>query len=353
VNEPTFWHSRLFEATILLLIFVNIIMVFVDEAIDIDSLTFTFFMHFLVLLSTVVFTTEYIVQLWACVEDSRYYGNRWSWVCKPLSLLQLVSLIPFFIDLYLIFASDDSYRISNSRDDDYKRNGGNHRHRFKMGMVLQGLRLLRTLSCLRLTHQPLSRVVRVFTNKKAELMVMLSSLMVLIMLSGAIIYILEHDQQPSKFNNLASAMWWSAVTITTLGYGDMVPETTLGRLFASILAMVGIFIFAVPAGVVSSGFVEGALERGKSAATAENTEKSRVFQRKIEQKLDLILDRVMRSQEAQQRRQEEQQVTLQRLCLALERLSDGQSRSSEDAGDPAQAIAREQRPRRAPSASIR
>jgi voltage-gated potassium channel len=302
----------------LLLIFVNVLVIFVDEGVDIESSAFTFFDHSLVLFSTVVFTAEYIIQLWACVEDSRYSGHfgRCKWATKSLSFLQLVSLVPFYIDLYLILTTTQKDNAADTDIDWNKNSTPRSRHRFKMGMALQGLRLLRLLSCLRLTHQPLRKLILVFDRKKAELMVLLSSLMVLIMLSGVIIYLLEHDEQPRVFHSLAASMWWSAETITTLGYGDMVPQTSLGQFYASVLTMAGIFIFAVPAGVVSAGFVEGALERNKHDANVASSANSRAFERKVEQKLDQI----MRVQEVQHKRQEEQQATLQRLLLALDRL---------------------------------
>ena len=68
------------------------------------------------------------------------------------------------------------------------------------------------------------------------------------------IYILEHEAQPEDFGSIPQSMWWAVVSITTVGYGDVVPVTTGGRFFASLAAIFGVGIAALPAGIMASGF---------------------------------------------------------------------------------------------------
>ncbi len=75
----------------------------------------------------------------------------------------------------------------------------------------------------------------------------------------------ENGAQPDKFSNIPQAMWWSVITLTTVGYGDVFPVTVMGRLLAGVIAIVGIGLFALPAGILGSGFVE---EVRKSTDTA-------------------------------------------------------------------------------------
>jgi voltage-gated potassium channel len=66
----------------------------------------------------------------------------------------------------------------------------------------------------------------------------------------------EHDAQPDKFSSIPSAMWWGIATLTTVGYGDIVPITALGKFLGGIFAIAGVALLALPAGVLSSGFFE-------------------------------------------------------------------------------------------------
>ena len=77
----------------------------------------------------------------------------------------------------------------------------------------------------------------------------------LILFSSACMYYLEHEAQPEAFPNILSTLWWAVSTLTTVGYGDIYPVTAGGKLFASIVAMVGIGLVAIPTGLMSAAFV--------------------------------------------------------------------------------------------------
>ena len=74
-------------------------------------------------------------------------------------------------------------------------------------------------------------------------------------------YDVEHDAQPKNFPDIPSAMWWGVVTLTTVGYGDIYPITPLGKFLGSVIALAGIGLFALPAGIIASGLVEEAKSR--------------------------------------------------------------------------------------------
>ena len=73
---------------------------------------------------------------------------------------------------------------------------------------------------------------------------------------AVIVYDLETRAQPEVFNNILSSLWWSMATITTIGYGDMYPITTMGKVMGSVMSVVGVFIVAVPVAILTSGFIE-------------------------------------------------------------------------------------------------
>jgi voltage-gated potassium channel len=69
-------------------------------------------------------------------------------------------------------------------------------------------------------------------------------------------YFAENEAQPDKFPDIPSTMWWSVVTLTTVGYGDVYPVTSLGKLFAAIISITGIGMFALPTGILGANFVQ-------------------------------------------------------------------------------------------------
>ena len=75
-------------------------------------------------------------------------------------------------------------------------------------------------------------------------------------IASMLMYDIEHQAQPDKFKNAFSAMWWAMSTITTVGYGDIYPITTAGRILSAIITFLGIGLTAIPTGIVSAGFIE-------------------------------------------------------------------------------------------------
>jgi len=93
-------------------------------------------------------------------------------------------------------------------------------------------------------------------DKKEELIINFVTILVLLVISSSLMYYIEHDSQPKLFSSIPSTMWWSVSTLTTVGYGDMVPITPFGKLLSACIAMLGIAMFALPAALLSSGFTE-------------------------------------------------------------------------------------------------
>lgn len=86
---------------------------------------------------------------------------------------------------------------------------------------------------------------------------------VLLMIVSTLMYYIEHEAQPKVFKNVFDAMWWTIVTLTTVGYGDIYPITPLGKILGAIVAILGIGMFALPAGILASGFLEEIQKRRK------------------------------------------------------------------------------------------
>ena len=78
----------------------------------------------------------------------------------------------------------------------------------------------------------------------------------LIIIASCLLYFAEHNAQPEDFSSIPATIWWAVVTLTTTGYGDMTPHTTIGRILAGTIMLTGVALFALPAGIITVGFLE-------------------------------------------------------------------------------------------------
>ena len=97
---------------------------------------------------------------------------------------------------------------------------------------------------------------RVFAAKKEELVTTLLFLSLLLLAASCLIYFAEYDDQPEAFSSIPAAMWWGIATLTTVGYGDIYPVTIAGKIIGSVIAVLGIGMFALPTGILGAAFLE-------------------------------------------------------------------------------------------------
>ena len=265
--------NRIVETGILLLIIANVVAVVIDAITDKRDISasdggdeerdarndeeYEVF-EYLELTSTVVFTIEYVMRVWSCTAHPRFAGQstgrkgaccnwftgRLRFMQQPLTALDLAALIPFYLDIFL----ESGFRLFGNK------------HQFRGGLLLRVLRLLRVFSLLRLERQlaALQILARVFKSRSNELLVTAYALCTLTLLGGVLGYYLEAGSKDPKktITTLAESLYWCVVTITTVGYGDLSPVTTAGKGLSMVLSLVGVLMFALPAGILGSGFVE-------------------------------------------------------------------------------------------------
>lgn len=189
--------------------------------------------------SVTLFLLEYVARLWSTVEDAAFARplvGRLRWAMTPMALIDLIAIVPFFIP-----AAPADLR------------------------VLRLLRLLRILRLAKLTryHESLRLMVAVIWSRRGELLTTVAFMVVLLVIAGSLVFFAEHEAQPDKFPDIPAALWWATVTLTTVGYGDIYPITTAGKLLASVILILGIGVVALPAGVLASGFMEVLQERNR------------------------------------------------------------------------------------------
>jgi voltage-gated potassium channel len=223
--------SRVFDILILSLIFLNVPAAILDTVPEINARAGGLFYSF-EMFSVAVFTVEYLLRLWACQSDPRYAHpifGRVGFAMRPMLLIDLAAILPF----YLPFFGVDL-------------------------LSLRALRLLRILRIVKLEryYSSLGLILRVLKSKREELILASAFMILLLIISASILYHCENPYQPEVFSSIPATMWWAIETLTTVGYGDMCPVTAIGKVFASIIAILGIGMFALPTGILGAGFVE-------------------------------------------------------------------------------------------------
>ena len=190
----------------------------------------------------IVFAFEYLLRIWAAGENPHYRGvrGRIRYVCSAYALADLVAFLPEL--LWLLLAPDSASA--------------------QVIMVLRVLRLARLAKIARFIPA-FDLLGATLSRAGHQLVTTLAMAMVLVYISAVLLYFVEGvgGQQQESFASIPRAIWWAVATLTTVGYGDVYPVTALGRFFASIIAIAGIGMVALPAGVFASAFSDEIRER--------------------------------------------------------------------------------------------
>lgn len=223
--------SQIVNGSILTLIALNLISFTLET---VDPIWQQYRQYFLIFeqFSIAVFTVEYILRVWMCTVNADYQYTVWGrlrFMLTPLMVIDLIAILPFYLPLL-----------------------------FPDLRFLRSLRLFRFFRILKLSRYSTSlrTLGRVIHSKKEELIVSFFVLFILLFCASSLIYFAEHEAQAEAFPNIPMSMWWGVITLTTVGYGDVYPVTLIGKLLGAILAVLGIGIFALPAGILASGFSE-------------------------------------------------------------------------------------------------
>jgi len=232
VAAPGDSQSRIFDIFIITLIFLNIVAV-VLETVHILSVQYKGFFRSFEVFSVIVFTMEYILRLWSCTINPKYRNpilGRLKFMLTPLALVDLFAVLPFYLPMFI-----------------------------KLDLrFLRAVRLVRIFRLFKIGRYSEAMKVfgRVLKAKKEQLLITLFAVFIILTIASSLLYYVENEAQPEAFSSIPSAMWWGVSALTTVGYGDVYPITLMGKLLGAIISLIGIGLFAMPAGILSSGFVE-------------------------------------------------------------------------------------------------
>ena len=182
--------------------------------------------------SVVLFTIEYGLRLWTAVEHMPLAGRsgwaaRWAWARTPGAIVDLLAILPFY---FALFDAAD----------------------------LRALALFRLVRFFKLARYS-SGLTSLLDAIYAERQALLATLLILggvTLTMATFMHLAEREAQPDRFGTIPDAMWWAIVTLTTLGYGDVVPITPLGKVIAALTAVMGVAMLALPVGIVATSFAD-------------------------------------------------------------------------------------------------
>lgn len=243
--------SRAFDWFLIVLITLNITAVVLHTVPSLEA-RYGHLFHYFEIFSVFAFTVEYILRLWASPEHASFrhfgpVGGRVRYAFSFFALVDLAAIVPFYLQTILGF--------------DLR--------------ILRILRLLRFLKLMRYSAAMMTMQRVVYEERRSLLAALLLMLGLLIIASTGMYYV-EHEVQPEHFGSIPAAMWWGLATLTTVGYGDIVPVTLPGKLIGGVVMLLGIGMFALPVGILATGFTQE-VKRREFVVTRSMVERLALF----------------------------------------------------------------------------
>ncbi|HQZ51548.1 MAG: ion transporter [Chitinophagaceae bacterium] len=227
--------DKIINVFIIVLIILNVVAVILETVKSINNRYEEFF-HYFDWISVIIFTIEYILRVWSSNHEEKYKHSVWGrlkYMFSAGALIDLIAIAPSY--MHSIIGIDLR--------------------------VLRMMRLMRLFRLFRLTAYMKSAqmITNVFKKRANELALTFILAALLIIIASCIIYFTEHlypTEKTSLFTSIPATIWWAIVTLTTTGYGDMIPLTDLGKFMSGIIMLTGVAFFALPAGIITAGFLE-------------------------------------------------------------------------------------------------
>lgn len=230
--------SILVEAGLVAVILINSVALILWTVPDLAS-SYGLWFHIVEYCTVSVFLAEYALRFWASPEAApdpatADWRQRCRYVVSPHALVDAAALAPSAVAVVILLSGVSGPSLS---------------------FLLAARLLTRTAKLAR--YFPAARRLGIALREKTgQLLTTVAALLVALVIAASLMYFAESVAQPEVFSSIPAAMWWSVVTLTTVGYGDTVPITPVGRALAAIIAVLGIGLFALPAGILSAGLLE-------------------------------------------------------------------------------------------------
>lgn len=214
----------MFDIALLVLILASVTTVMLESVTSINQRYGDFFIK-LELFYTIIFSVEYLVRLYCVPRPLRYMTSFYG-------VIDLLAIIPGIIGLF----------VPNTR----------------YLLVVRSLRLLRVFRIFKLVHfmDESQHLARSLWQSRQRIFVFLFVVLIIVIITGSVMYVVEHGSN-EKFTSIPQSVYWSIVTLTTVGFGDIYPVTPLGKFLASFIMILGYAIIAVPTGIITASMIRG------------------------------------------------------------------------------------------------
>lgn len=220
INDNTTKKGRIFDQAIQTLILISLVSYALETLPDISE-QFRNILRLIERVSIVIFTLEYLLRIYVAKKTLKYIFSFYG-------IIDLIAIAPFFLGASTDFMSLRAFRI---------------------------FRIFRAFKLIRY-NKALNRFHRAWLLIKEEMILFLIVTAIFLFLASAGIYYFENAEQPEMFSSIFSSGWWAIVTLTTVGYGDIYPITTGGKIFTFFILMIGVGIVTIPAGLVASALTK-------------------------------------------------------------------------------------------------
>lgn len=227
--------GRLFDIVLLWAILGSILVVTLESVKELDT-EFEMWFEVIEWIFTILFTIEYLVRIFILKKPLKY-------VFSFLGIIDLLAIVPTYLSL---FVTGGAYLV-----------------------VIRAIRLLRIFRILKLSRylKEAQMLVNALSASRYKLMVFIGAVLSVVLIMGTLMYVVEGASH--GFTSIPRSIYWCIVTITTVGYGDIAPETELGQVLASVLMLMGYAILAVPTGIVTGEMMKENQKMKKEVARCE------------------------------------------------------------------------------------
>lgn len=229
-NKDDFW-SKSFDYIIVFVILLNLLVTLLSTFDAMKKYSGLF--SVIELVTIIFFTVEYILRLWTA---DYLYPNLsrpaavFRFMFSVLGLIDLLTFVPYYLPI-IFPAGIVAFRIFR---------------------VIRIFRLFR----INAQYDAFNVIIDIISEKKRQILSSMVLIFIFLVAASLCMYDLEHEAQPELFDNAFSGMWWAVSALLTVGYGDIYPITTIGRILAILIAFLGVGMVAIPTGIISAGFVE-------------------------------------------------------------------------------------------------
>lgn len=228
--------SRVIDIGLIVLILLSVISI-VLESVQVINDSYHVYFYWFEVISVSIFTLEYILRIWSCVESSKNIKNKYSnfiirvrYSFSFSAVIDLLAILPFYFMMFGLFGNADMRFLRSFR-------------------LLRIFKLTRYSAAFDVLNIVFKENIRAFG---AAFFVLL----VVMLLAASGMYYFEHESQPKEFSSILASMWWAFATLTTVGYGDVIPITAAGKAFGALITVVGVGMVALPTAILASAFSE-------------------------------------------------------------------------------------------------